>query len=114
MESKIIVTTYTFRKPLELIWKIIKDTRLINQLPETFNKKINQEPIFLNGNTSYEPGALFYYHLMKEQDLYFAVEDCYETDYSSKIEWKVSHNNDSDYLFIQKLCSLIYLSTQLC
>ena len=39
MESKIIVTTYTFRKPLELIWKIIKDTRLINQLPETFNKK---------------------------------------------------------------------------
>ena len=42
MESKIIVTTYTFRKPLELIWKIIKDTRLINQLPETFNKKINQ------------------------------------------------------------------------
>lgn len=109
MESKIIVTTYTFRKPLELIWKIIKDTRLINQLPETFNKKINQEPIFLNGNTSYEPGALFYYHLMKEQDLYFAVEDCYETDYSSKIEWKVSHNNDSDYLFIQTIV-LTYIS----
>lgn len=109
MESKIIVTTYTFRKPLELIWKIIKDTRLINQLPETFNKKINQEPIFLNGNTSYEPGALFYYHLMKEQDLYFAVEDCYETDYSSKIEWKVSHNSDSDYLFIQTIV-LTYIS----
>lgn len=114
MESKIIVTTYTFRKPLELIWKIIKDTRLINQLPETFNKKINQEPIFLNGNTSYEPGALFYYHLMKEQDLYFAVEDCYETDYSLKLNGKSHITTIAIICSFRQLCSLIYLSTQLC
>ena len=46
---------------------------------------------------------------MKEQDLYFAVEDCYETDYSSKMEWKVSQNNDSNYLFIQTIV-LTYIS----
>lgn len=64
-----IISSYAFQKPLSKIWKIMKNTKITNQLPFTFENKKFQEPIFLTGDNSFEKNATFLYHFIKEEEL---------------------------------------------
>lgn len=108
METKELVSTHVFHKPMNLIWTIIRDFKLVNQLPESIKKNVSQEPIFSIGNNSYEQGAVFYYHFKNGDDLYYTVEECYETDYTTKIQWKITNTQAAAFSCV-KTITLTYI-----
>ena len=108
-----IISSYAFQKPLSKIWKIMKNTKITNQLPFTFENKKFQEPIFLTGDNSFEKNATFLYHFIKEEELYYQVEEVYETDYTAYIKWKVSKRDIYNPVFFQTIM-ISYLSDKSC
>lgn len=108
-----IISSYAFQKPLSKIWKIMKNTKITNQLPFTFENTKFQEPIFLSGDNPFEKNATFLYHFIKEEELYYQVEEVYKTDYTAYIKWKVSKKDIYNPVFFQTIM-ISYLSDKSC
>ena len=110
MNYKTILLVKVFPQEMNLLWTLIKDIKVHNPLPCSFRKFLYEKPIFLFGNNSYEKNSIFYYpSIQGDSHLYYRVEECYETDYTSLIQLKVFLD---DKAYFTKTIVLTYLSEQ--
>lgn len=124
-----LISGYLYKKPLETIWKIVKDTSSLNNILSTLKPNFASEPVLLNSNNTYEKDASFFFYINKQYKLLYKVIDLIETDYYCKITCKIisSINKfeslsksvhchylspDSTYLIYERSCQIPNVSKE--
>lgn len=118
---------HTFSKPMSVIWNVIRDIKITCQIFQSRNSNILPEPIFLEGENSYEPSSIFVVFDRATHSLaYTRVENCIETDYFCEISWTIFKTEPINRPYSQKIqlstisnkrtllvCELIYFTNQI-
>lgn len=95
-----LMSTYLYNTPMEIIWKIVKDTSLLNNILSSLKQNFASEPVLLNSKNTYEKNASFFFYINKQYKLLYKVIELIETDYYCKITCKIiSSINKDQFLF---------------